>query len=545
MVEAINRQQVRGYGVSASPEELERLDASAADLPRFASLIEPTPRQGSSNERRRIVMSRRRSWASDEPFVLDQSADGVVDPVERAERRRDSWMRPMVLRAVLADAVTAAAIMGVCVWLLSSHRSWAPLAMLVAALVWTSAIGLANGYEAGRMGDGAEAFQSILRAGLGIVTGLGLLAYLTNGVPLRHPVMAWVPATIVVTSVLRHVLRQSLHRQRYRGNAMWRTVLVGDDHHVDRVHADLRSRASHGFQVVGVCAPTVDRDQIGGLDVLGTVSEVPQVVVDHDIDAVIVVGAQLSGSALRRLSWALERTGAQLLVEPGLVEVAGPNVSLRPAAGLSLLHLEAPSSRTGRLLGKSVLDRVLGTVILLVASPVILVSAVAVKLTSRGPAFFRQTRMGVDGSTFTMYKLRSMVVDAEARKLDLLAQSNRDGLMFKMHHDPRITRVGAFLRRYSIDELPQLLNVVLGDMSLVGPRPPLTSEYEQYHDAVYRRLRVKPGLTGLWQVSGRADLSWEESVRLDLRYVDNWSLALDVLILWKTARAVLGRSGAY
>jgi exopolysaccharide biosynthesis polyprenyl glycosylphosphotransferase len=268
-------------------------------------------------------------------------------------------------------------------------------------------------------------------------------------------------------------------------------------------------------------------------------------VVDHDIDAVIVVGSQLSGDALRRLSWAIERTGAQLLVEPGLVEVAGPNISLRPAAGLSLLHLESPSSRPGRLIGKAVLDHLLGSVMLLIATPVILVAAVAVKLTSPGPAFFTQTRMGLDGRTFTMFKLRSMVEDAEQRRLSLLAQSSRDGLMFKMRRDPRVTSVGSLLRRYSLDELPQLFNVVRGDMSLVGPRPPLTSEYEHYHDAVFRRLRVKPGLTGLWQVSGRADLSWEESVRLDLRYVDNWSLALDLLILWKTARAVLARSGAY
>jgi exopolysaccharide biosynthesis polyprenyl glycosylphosphotransferase len=530
--------------MSASPEELERLGSPATDLPHLASFLDIAPHEGAHSERRQQVVDSRRSWASSEPFVVDESADGP-DPVERAERRRESWMRPMIVRGVLADAVTAGLLMGIAVWLMSTHRAWMPVAMVVAAVVWPSAVALANGYEAGRMGDGAEAFQSILRAGVGIVTGLGVLSYTTEAVPLRRAVLLTVPATMVVTSVMRHLLRKSLHRERYRGRAMWRTVLVGEDHHLNRVHADLKSRASHGFHVVGVCAPSVEHDRLVDLEVLGTVSEVPQVVVDHDIDAVIVVGAQLSGSALRRLSWALERTGAQLLVEPGLVEVAGPNVSLRPAAGLSLLHLEAPSARTRRLVGKSILDRVLGSILLLAAAPVIAVSAAAVRLTSPGPAFFRQTRMGVDGTTFTMFKLRSMVVDAEDRRRELLAQSSRDGLMFKMHSDPRVTRVGAFLRRYSIDELPQLLNVVLGDMSLVGPRPPLTSEYEQYHDAVHRRLRVKPGLTGLWQVSGRADLSWEESVRLDLRYVDNWSLALDVLILWKTARAVLGRSGAY
>jgi exopolysaccharide biosynthesis polyprenyl glycosylphosphotransferase len=530
--------------VSISPEELER-SSSEDGLPPIASLLGQAHRQPARRERRRQAIPRRRSWASPEPFVLEGFADGALDPVARAERRRESWMRPMILRAVLADAITAATLMGAAVWQLSTHRSWAPFAMLAAAAVWTSAVALTNGYEAGRMGDGAEAFQSILRAGVGVITGLGLFVYVTGGIPLRHAVMVAVPTTVVVTAVLRHLLRQSLHRQRYRGKAMWRTILVGENHHLGRVRSDLTRRASHGFQLVGVCTPSADQEQLGGLEVLGTVSEVPQVVVDHDIDAVIVVGSQLSGSALRRLSWALERTGAQLLVEPGLVEVAGPNVSLRPAAGLSLLQLETPSSRTRRMIGKSILDRVLGTFLLILSLPVIAACAVAVKLTSRGPAFFRQDRMGVDGTTFTMYKLRSMVVDAEDRRVSLLAESNRDGLMFKMHHDPRVTRVGALLRRYSIDELPQLLNVVRGEMSLVGPRPPLKSEYEQYHDAVHRRLRVKPGLTGLWQVSGRADLSWEESVRLDLRYVDNWSLALDVLILWKTARAVVGRSGAY
>jgi len=242
----------------------------------------------------------------------------------------------------------------------------------------------------------------------------------------------------------------------------------------------------------------------------------------------------------------LDRTGADLVVAPGLVEVAGPRLRVRPAAGLSLLHVDAPEDHEGRLLGKALLDRSLGLALFVTALPIIAVSALIVRATSRGPAFFAQERMGRDGQPFTMWKLRSMVTDADKlRTAELLSQSDRDGLMFKMRRDPRITRVGAWLRRYSLDELPQLWNVVRGDMSLVGPRPPLRSEYDQYHDAVHRRLRVKPGLTGLWQVSGRADLSWEESVRLDLRYVDNWSVALDLQIMWKTGRAVLFGPGAY
>jgi exopolysaccharide biosynthesis polyprenyl glycosylphosphotransferase len=234
----------------------------------------------------------------------------------------------------------------------------------------------------------------------------------------------------------------------------------------------------------------------------------------------------------------------QLIVAPDLVEVTGPRLNLRPTAGAVLLEVQTGAPRS-RMLAKAALDKVLGGALLLVAAPVIGAAAAAVRLTSAGPAFYRQTRVGVDGRTFTLWKLRSMYVDADQRRDAYLAQTDRDGPMFKMHADPRITKVGRVLRRHSIDELPQLLNVVTGDMSLVGPRPPLESEVATYADRVQRRLHVRPGLTGLWQVSGRADLSWEESVRLDLRYVDNWSLAMDLLILWKTFRAVVGGRGAY
>jgi len=278
---------------------------------------------------------------------------------------------------------------------------------------------------------------------------------------------------------------------------------------------------------------------------LGLISEVPQVVVDHEIDNVLVVGAQLTGQPLRRLSWALEHTGAELMVAPGLVEVTGPYVSLHPVAGLSLLQVERPTQRSGRLLAKAALDRALGISIFVLAVPLIAAAAAAVRLTSPGPAFFPQARVGLDGAEFRMWKLRSMVVNADAHVAALADHNEGNGLLFKMRSDPRVTPVGAVLRRLSLDELPQLWNVVKGDMSLVGPRPPLPREYAMYHDAVHRRLRVKPGLTGLWQVSGRSDLSWEESVRLDLRYVDNWSPTMDLQILWKTIRAVLTGSGAY
>jgi exopolysaccharide biosynthesis polyprenyl glycosylphosphotransferase len=225
--------------------------------------------------------------------------------------------------------------------------------------------------------------------------------------------------------------------------------------------------------------------------------------------------------------------------------VAGPRLSIRPVSGLPLLQVEQPQFAGGRRIVKSTFDRAVALCAVAALSPLLVGIALAVRLSSRGPAFFTQQRIGRDGVPFTMVKFRSMVVDAEEQRDQLIEHSDRDGLMFKMHADPRITKVGGLLRRYSLDELPQLFNVLSGSMSLVGPRPPLPEEVERYGDDVRRRLLVKPGLTGLWQVSGRADLSWEESVRLDLRYVDNWSLAADLLILWKTARAVLRGSGAY
>jgi exopolysaccharide biosynthesis polyprenyl glycosylphosphotransferase len=266
----------------------------------------------------------------------------------------------------------------------------------------------------------------------------------------------------------------------------------------------------------------------------------------HAVDVVAVASdPELAGQSLRRLSWALEQRGVELVVSPGIIEVAGPRISVRPVAGLSLLHLERPSVSGGPHLLKSVFDRVVALVLVLVAAPLLIGLALAVRLSSPGPVLFRQRRVGRAGEEFNMLKFRSMYVDAEQRLGDLHALSDGNQILFKMRDDPRVTRLGRILRRFSLDELPQLLNVLRGEMSLVGPRPPLPQEVALYAADDTRRMLVKPGLTGLWQVSGRSDLSWEESVRLDLRYVDNWSMTLDLLILWKTARAVLRGSGAY
>lgn len=496
-------------------------------------------------ERRRDTSMVRRSWASPEPFEVD--GEEAINQSETAAARRARWEHPLQWQALVGDFALAF-LTTLATSISLRHVGVVSLLLSVlAGIGWVAMVASQGGYRIRRMGAGPEEFQSVLRSAVFSLAIAGFAAYATQTLVPRRFVFVAIPLTALFCSLYRYGLRQRLHRRRRRGVAMLRTLVVGAPGRVAPVVKDLSRESYHGYEVVGACAPYLDIEAEGsaGVPTLGTISDIPQVVVDHEIDVVIVTGSDLSGSALRRLGWALERAGAQLVVAPGLVEVAGPHVSLRPTAGLSLVHLESPSRHLGREFGKAVLDRALGIALLLVATPIIAVSAVLVMLTDRGPAFFSQTRAGLDGKPFRMWKLRSMVVDAEARREELLSQSDGDGLLFKMRADPRVTRVGRVLRRFSLDELPQLWNVVRGDMSLVGPRPPLMSEYENYHDAVNRRLRVKPGLTGLWQVSGRSDLSWDQSVNLDLRYVDNWSLAMDMMILWKTLRVVVFGSGAY
>ncbi|WP_372594181.1 sugar transferase [Actinotalea sp.] len=448
-------------------------------------------------------------------------------------------------RTVGLDVVTVLLTLGPLIVHLFG-ASWAAAGYLVLAPVGFAALVSAfRGYELRSLGDGPAEFQAVARAGGFSALLLMALSYTAQVHVPRSLVFVGVPVAALAVMLVRYGHRRFLHRARSAGDAMKRTLVVGDAVDVSRVSRELMATPYHGYHVAGVCVPSVDRaPTVDGIPVVGAIADVPQVAMDRAIDVVVVAGPSLSGKALRRLSWALDRVGAQLVVVPDLVEVTGPRLTVRPTAGLSLLEVEVGVPRR-RLLTKALMDRVVGTALLLVAAPIVGLAALAVRLTSPGAAFYRQTRVGVDGATFTMFKLRSMYVDADARKADLAARNEGAGVLFKMKRDPRVTPVGRFLRRYSIDELPQLLNVVRGDMSLVGPRPPLGDEVARYEDAAHRRLRVKPGLTGLWQVSGRSDLTWEEAMRLDLRYVDNWSVSMDTLILWKTARAVFGAAGAY
>jgi exopolysaccharide biosynthesis polyprenyl glycosylphosphotransferase len=301
------------------------------------------------------------------------------------------------------------------------------------------------------------------------------------------------------------------------------------------------------MDIVAACLPESEQSEdVGGVPIFGGMDDVVSVVRRVGSDTVTVLTCpEFDGIALRRLGWALEKTDTQLIVASALMDVAGPRTTIQPIAGLPLLHVDHPELTGARRLIKSIFDKVVAGLALLLLAPVLLAVAAIVWLTSEGPVFFIQVRIGRGGEEFRMLKFRTMVVEAEQLRAELVRQQGGDGVIFKMRDDPRITRIGGWLRRYSLDELPQLINIVRGDMSLVGPRPPLPNEVEQYGEDVYRRLVVKPGLTGLWQVSGRSDLPWEEAVRLDLRYIENWSLVLDMQILWKTVAAVTRGSGAY
>jgi len=415
-------------------------------------------------------------------------------------------------------------------------------------LAWLAIVAAQRGYEQRFLGTGPDEYRKVADAGLVIFTSIAVISYAVRGEIARGYVFVAVPLTILLTLLGRRQLRSWIYRLRARGLALQRVLVVGRADAAVALIEQLDAEPQHGLVPVGACVPFVgiEVSRVHNVPVVGDPSRVLQAVDETGAHIVAVVShPDLSGHALRRLSWALEERNVELIVSPGIIEVAGPRLSIRPIAGLSLLHLERPSASGGRLIGKAIFDRVVGGLMLLAISPLLLVIAIAVRLTSSGPAFYRQTRVGVAGREFEMIKFRSMVTGADAQRAALMALNDGNGVLFKLRKDPRITAIGGFLRRFSLDELPQLFNVLRGEMSLVGPRPPLPEEVIGYNSDAIRRLRVKPGVTGLWQISGRSDLTWEESLRLDLRYADNWSMALDLSILWRTARAVLKGEGAY
>ena len=415
---------------------------------------------------------------------------------------------------------------------------------------WVGSVALARAYEGRFLGSGSEEFQRVFQAFVGLTATVAFASYATKAEVARGYVVLALPLAAALSLVGRYAVRKRVHHLRASGHYMLDLVVVGGEYSVTDLVTQLRGEPHNGLRVIGACLPPECAGELLeplGVPVLGNLDDVAEIARQSGVDTVAVTSCpEMYGARLRRLAWDLEGTDIDLVVAPGLIEVAGPRLHIRPVSGLPLLHVEEPEFAGARRVIKTAVDRAVAGVLALLLSPLLLVIGLAIRLTSRGPAFFRQTRIGKDGREFTMVKFRTMVVDAEAQRAALAEQNERaEGLLFKIRNDPRVTPVGRFLRKYSLDELPQVINVLTGRMSLVGPRPPLPEEVALYGDDVRRRLLVKPGVTGLWQISGRSDLSWDESVRLDLRYVENWSLTLDLMILWKTAFAVVRGAGAY
>ena len=420
------------------------------------------------------------------------------------------------------------------------------------ALAWALVLPLFRSREARIVGTGVEEYRRVANASLALFGSVAIVAYLLKLDIARGYLVVALPFGLFLLLFTRRLWRRWLLRQRAAGRCFSSVLVVGSHKAAVDMAETFEREPGSGYRVVGVCEPGwAHAGEVLDIDghrvpVLGDGHDVVQAIRRSGADTVAVSNTEFLGAdGMRTLAWDLEATQTDLVVSSGVMDVAGPRLQIRPVAGLPLLHVDKPQYRGATRFSKLAFDVLGAACALVVLSPLMIVVALAVRLTSSGPVFYRAERIGLNGKPFAMLKFRSMLADADQQRLALAEHNEGAGPLFKMKHDPRVTPLGRWLRRFSLDELPQLINVLRGQMSIVGPRPPLRSEVMAYSGHVHRRLLVKPGITGLWQVSGRSDLSWEESVRLDLYYVENWSFIQDLVISWRTVRAVLGSSGAY
>lgn len=421
---------------------------------------------------------------------------------------------------------------------------------LSTAIVWALMLALMNTRDPAIMGTGATEYSRVIHAtGLAFGT-LAIVYVIFEWQGIRAQLFYALPAGAIALLASRWASRRWLIQQRAVGRYASRTVVVGSRDDIEYAIQTLGGDGRLGYTVVGtavldrdVDAVTVDGHTYPAVRGADAVSRAASAL---RADTIIVAGQpQGDPTYIKRLAWELEGTAAELVLSSRIADVAGPRMSLRPVEGMPLIHVRIPSFEGGAHLVKRGLDIIVSSIALLCFAPFAFLIAMAIKIDDPGPAFFQQERVGRDGRTFKMLKFRSMRVNAEAELEKLLEENEGAGPLFKLKQDPRVTRVGAILRKYSLDEIPQFWNVLRGDMSVVGPRPPLPAEVTAYDGTVFRRLYIKPGITGPWQVGGRSDLSWEESVRLDLRYVENWSVLSDIVLMWRTAKVMIKPEGAY
>lgn len=420
---------------------------------------------------------------------------------------------------------------------------------LLIIIVWWAMLGAWGSRDERVLGYGPEEYKRIITGTLWLFGGIAIFSYVLQLETARGYVAVALPLGIISLLIARWTLRVNLVAARRRGRGVQRLLLIGSTNSIAHLQRQLGAHLEAGYLPVAAFVPTSGDSATGSLPSLGHGNKVEDVLAAIDecgASAVaITAGAPFDTAGLRQLGWQLAARNIGMIMAPALTDVTGPRIHTHPVAGLPLIHVTTPKLEGPKRLIKRSFDLLASALILSFLALPVLVVVILIRLSSPGPALFRQIRVGRGGKPFEMFKFRSMIVDAEDRLEALRKHNEGSGLLFKMKDDPRVTRVGRVIRRYSIDELPQLMNVLRGEMSLVGPRPPLPSEVAGYEDFVHRRLLVKPGITGLWQVSGRSNLSWEDSIRLDLYYVENWSLTQDLMIILRTLRAVVGKSGAY
>ncbi|MUM09098.1 polyprenyl glycosylphosphotransferase [Mycobacterium sp. CBMA 213] len=492
---------------------------------------------------------------------LPNSRARLLNSRTRPSTSRTAWQSYFARRVLITDSATIVLAMLFAQWARFGGVGYGPLSSMlftgysmVLACLWLGALSLHHARAASILGCGIEEYRRVVAASFWAFGAIAIVALLARLDIARGYLALAFPAGTCGLLVGRKLWRRRVRARRLGGDCLTSVLAIGDRAAVAALATELMNDPGDGYVVVGAGIPGDPRAR-GGVIAIGN-REIPIFGDENDAlgalgdrcaaDVVALTDAEHFGvSGIQRLTWRLEASDVDLVVSPGLLDVAGARIAMRPVAGMPLLHVERPQYHGAKRFQKKAFDFGFAVAALIGISPLLLVAAIAIKVTTRGPVFYRAERIGLDGKPFTMIKFRSMVADADDRLGEVLASNEIDGgVMFKMREDPRVTPVGRVLRRYSIDELPQFINVLKQEMSVVGPRPPLRREVEVYNGDIRRKLLVKPGVTGLWQISGRSNLSWDKAVRLDLSYVDNWSMVTDLGIILKTISVVARGEGA-
>ena len=480
------------------------------------------------------------------------------DNVEQQAPER-VWARAYRVRLLITDAVTVLLAVGIAFFVrfgadqaiidLSARETQYVLISLTIILAWPVALAIFRTQDSRVIGAGATEYKRIVNASATTFGLLAIIFVIFNVDVARGYFLLALPIGTVGLLLAHWLWRRWLVRQRLHDHYLCRALVVGNLDDVGYVIRQIQLKSGGAYNVVGAVVSNTEAETVStGTRPVPVVRGVEPAVAAKAVgaDSVIVAGQAAGGADfIRDLGWKLEGTSTDLVLASRLTDVAGPRIHFRPVEGLPLIHVEIPQFEGGKHVLKRAFDVASCSVGLLLLLPMFAVIALMIKLDDGGPVLFRQQRVGRNERTFWMLKFRTMVTTAEDQLEALRSSNEAAGLMFKLREDPRVTRVGKFLRKYSLDEFPQLWNVIVGEMSLVGPRPPLPREVEAYESHVHRRLYIKPGLTGMWQVNGRSDLSWDESVRLDLYYVENWSLTGDLMIVWRTFKTLVHPVGAY